>query len=51
MLFAFDIDAKSILNEAVAECNEYGNFLDTRFLFTNVKVLNDKELQYLLVDK
>ena len=45
MLFAFDIDAKSILNEAVAECNEYGNFLDTRFLFTNVKVLNDKELQ------
>src|SRR5690606_30975066 len=44
MLFAFDIDAKSILNEAVAECNEYGNFLDTRFLFTNVKVLNDKEL-------
>jgi len=44
MLFPFDKDVKSSLNAAVAECNEYGNFLDPRFLFTNVKVLSEKKL-------
>ena len=48
MLFSFEKDAKSSLNAAVTECNQYGNFLDSRFLFTNVKVLTEKEIAHLL---
>jgi len=48
MLFPFDKDVKSGLNAAVAECNQYGNFLDTKFLFTNVKILSDHEIKSLL---
>ena len=51
MLFSFDKDAKSSLNAAVTECNQYGNFLDPRFLFTNVKVLTEKEITHLLDKK
>jgi len=51
MLFAFDKDAKSILDAAVNECNQYGNFLDTKYLFTNVKVLNDREIESLLAKR
>ncbi|HAR37472.1 MAG TPA: hypothetical protein DCS09_02205 [Porphyromonadaceae bacterium] len=51
MLFSFDRDAKSSLNAAIAECNQYGDFLDTRFLFTNVKVLTEEEIAHLLKKK
>lgn len=51
MLFAFDKDAKTCLDAAVQECNQYGNFLDTRFLFTNVKVLSEKEINNVLERK
>lgn len=51
MLFSFEKDAKSILNEAVTECNQYGNFLDPKFLFTNVKVLSENEIMHLLEKK
>lgn len=51
MLFPFNKDVKSSLNAAVTECNQYGNFLDTRFLFTNVKVLSEKEIENLLEKK
>jgi hypothetical protein len=48
MLFPFDRDVKSHLNAAITECNQYGNFLDEKFLFTNVKVLNENEIEGLL---
>ena len=51
MLFSFDTNAKTCLNDAVRECNQYGNFLDSRFLFTNVKVLSEKEIEILLQKK
>lgn len=51
LLFPVDKDAKSILNTAVIECNQYGNFLDERFLFTNVKVLSETEIDNLLKKK
>ena len=51
MLFPFDCDVKSNLVDAVTECNQYGDFLDARFLFTNVKVLSEKEIQSLLERK
>jgi hypothetical protein len=48
ILFPFDKDVKSSLNAAVAECNQYGDFLDTKFLFTNVKILSESEIEKLL---
>ena len=51
LLFPFDEDIKSRLNSAVEECNQYGNFLDTKFLFTNVKILNEEEIEILLKKK
>ena len=51
ILFAFDSDARSCLDAAVNECNQYGNFLDKRFLFTNVKVLSEAEINNLLEKK
>ena len=51
MLFDFDKDAKTCLDAAVQECNQYGNFLDTKFLFTNVKVLSENEINNLLERK
>ncbi|MBF6597679.1 MAG: hypothetical protein ITF98_05570 [Fermentimonas sp.] len=51
LLFPFDEDIKSRLNSAVEECNQYGNFLDTKFLFTNVKILNEKEIGKLINKK
>lgn len=51
MLFAFDKDAKTHLDAAVQECNQYGSFLDAKFLFTNVKVLSEKEINNILERK
>lgn len=48
MLFPFDINVKSSLNDAIAECNQYGNFLDKKYLFTNVKILDKMEIDKLL---
>ncbi len=47
-LFPFKTDVRAVLQSAVEECNQYGNFLDEKFLFTNVKVFNDEEIQTLL---
>lgn len=51
MLFPFEVDVRLILQTAVNEINKYGNFLDQRFLFTNVKVMSDDEIQELLMNK
>lgn len=48
ILFSFEIDVKSILNAAISECNQYGNFLDERYLFTNLKILSEQEIERLL---
>jgi hypothetical protein len=47
-LFPFKTDVRAVLQSAIEECNKYGNFLDEKFLFTNVKVFNDEEIQKLL---
>lgn len=51
MLFPFDKDVKSSLNAAINECNQYGNFLDMKYLFTNVKILSETEIESLLQKK
>ena len=47
-LFPFKTDVRAVLQSAVEECNQYGNFLCEKLLFTNVKVFNDEEIQTLL---
>ena len=47
-LFPFKTDVRAVLQSSIDECNQYGNFLDEKFLFTNVKVFNDEEIQTLL---
>ncbi|MEA4919042.1 hypothetical protein [Proteiniphilum sp.] len=51
LLFPFNKDIKLKLNAAVNECNQYGNFLDTKFLFTNVKVLSEAEIKKIVEKK
>lgn len=51
MLVPFDIDLKSNLQAAIDECNQYGNFLDSKFLFTNIKMLTEEEIENLLKKK
>jgi hypothetical protein len=51
LLFAFDADIKPSLKAAIMECNQYGDFIDHRFLFTNVKILTEKEIEDLLEKK
>ncbi len=51
MLFPIEKDVRTNLNAAVNECNQYGNFLDPRFLFTNVKILSESEIENLLTKK
>lgn len=51
LLFSFEVDVRTVLSAALDECNKYGNFLDSKFLFTNTKMLNDAEIQELLMEK
>ena len=51
MLQPFDVDVQSNIDAAVNECNEYGNFLDKEYLFTNIKTLSEQEIQALLERK
>lgn len=48
MLFPLNTDARISIHAAISEINQYGDFLDTKFLFTNVKVLTEEEIQKLL---
>ena len=48
ILFPIDAEARESINSTIEEINKYGNFLDTKYLFTNVKVLNDNDIQVYL---
>lgn len=41
-------DAQMRIEEVVDECNIYGGYLDPRFLFTNIKQLEDSKIEELL---
>lgn len=45
ILFSIDEDARVTINSTIEEINKYGNFLDTKYLFTNTRVLDDDEIQ------
>jgi hypothetical protein len=43
-LVSLQIDLKEMLKEAICECNEYGNFIDTHFVITNVKIFDQEDI-------
>jgi len=47
LLFLVNIksDIKYLLENAVIECNQYGNFIDCSFIVTNVKVFDEEEIK------
>ena len=51
MLFPFDTDVRAILKATIEECNKYGNFIDINFLFTNVKIFSDSDIQQFIMRK
>lgn len=49
-LIPLNIPIKETLQNAVAECNEYGNFLSSNFIVTNVKELSNSEIDKFIED-
>ena len=48
MLLPLEADPKVIINTAIDEINQLGNFLDEKFLFTNIKILTEEDIQKVL---
>lgn len=44
-LMHFNKNIKLALDEAVTECNQYGDFINPSFLITNVKIYSEEEIQ------
>lgn len=51
LLLPMNYSLKKVFQEAINECNQYGNFLKDDFIVTNVKTLSFKEIKELLKDK
>jgi hypothetical protein len=50
-LINIQVDIKTMLEEALDECNQYGNFIDKGFVITNVKEFTEEEIQRELMNK
>ncbi|MDR2805175.1 MAG: hypothetical protein LBB85_05955 [Dysgonamonadaceae bacterium] len=44
-LIDFQVDLRVMLLNAVEECNEYGNFIQTNFIVTNVKKFDQEDIR------
>ena len=44
-LIHFQVDIKTMLEEAINECNQYGNFINKGFIITNVKMFSEDEIR------
>lgn len=53
LLFLIHIrmDIKTMLEKAVEECNQYGDFINNGYIITNVKVFSEEEIQKELAKK
>jgi hypothetical protein len=38
-------DLTSVLLSAVSECNEYGHFIQTTFMITNIKTFSPEDIE------
>lgn len=50
ILLPFTVNIKKVLETVILECNQYGNFLSTMLTVTNVKELNQDEVNQVLRD-
>ena len=48
LLFLINIKSniKNVLEDALIECNQYGDFIDRSFIITNVKVFDEEDIKY-----
>ena len=44
-LINFHVNIKAMLDEAIDECNQYGDFINKGFTITNVKMFSEEEIQ------
>ncbi|MDR0864844.1 MAG: hypothetical protein LBO74_07930 [Candidatus Symbiothrix sp.] len=44
-LIELEVDIKNMMKNTVAECNEYGNFINPNFIITNVKVFSPEDIR------
>jgi hypothetical protein len=53
ILFLVDIqiDIKVMLEQAIAECNQYGDFINSSFIITNVKIFSEEDIKKELQNK
>lgn len=51
LLSGLNQDARLCIESAIKECNEMGHFVDDQFLLTNVKKIDDTEIEELLNKK
>lgn len=51
LLIPMHLSLKEVIQEAVDECNKYGDFLNADFIVTNVKTLSFEEIKDLLKNK
>ena len=47
-LIPLNISIQNVFEEIIKECNQYGNFLKSNFIVTNVKILSVKEISEFL---
>lgn len=48
LLFPFKTDVREPINTAIKECNKVEYFINDKFLFTNLKVFSEEEIQQLI---
>ena len=51
LLIPMNLSLKEVIEEAIKECNKYGDFLNSSFIVTNVKTLSFKEIKDFLANK
>ena len=50
-LIHIQVDIKTMLEEALEECNQYGDFINEGFIITNVKVFSEEEIRFELMKR
>jgi len=51
IIIPLEVPIKEMLKKSIRECNQYGNFLRTHFIVTNVKELSEKEIDNFLIGR
>lgn len=47
-LVSYKVNIKTLVENLIVECNQYGNFLSKIFTITNVKEFTDEEIEEII---